>query len=1147
MLDDAWKKELRTSMRLFRQHTVMFVFVTLISPLAGAEPSVVMQALKSELSRSIEVLGEEPVPPYFLSFEVTEQDTASVTGSYGVLIRSNRQRNRFLDVDLRVGGYDLDNSRPTRGPGSGSFRRRALTPITIEDDIDAIRSAAWIETDNQYKQALEQLIKVKSDVQLKVDTEDQSADFSREKPQKLHGETARLDIKVADWEAKVKLYTAPFAKHGDIYSASATFSATAGTRWFVNSEGTELQTSETIYQLTISAHTEAEDGMKLPLYETWSSFTTNELPNDETVLQHVERMIADLAALRDAPVIEPYTGPAILSGRASGVFFHEILGHRIEGHRQKRVDEGQTFKKKIGEQILPADFTVTFDPTRRKLAGSDLAGSYEYDNQGVKAQRVNVVKNGVLENFLMSRTPVEGFPHSNGHGRKATGFKTVSRQSNLIVEVARPLRHTDLKERLIAMILEEGKPYGLLIKDIQGGVTTTGRFSPNAFRVQPVLVYRVHPDGREELVRGVDLIGTPLTTLSHVVAGDDRISVFNGTCGAESGGVPVSAVSPGILVSQIEVQKKPETRDRRPILPPPANNADTETVMSANSHGDGVLINAMRDELARSMQSLEIEQMGNPYFLAYRVDEIKGFQVSASFGAINNRSETNSRTLSVELRIGDHNFDNTNFLGRSNTANFRSIIPLPLENDYSEIRRQLWLATDKAYKRAQDLLARKQAALNNQSREEVPDFYTSEPITTQGKTIVSKLTLDTAESLVRELSQQFKDMPEINDSRVEAGMNNRRSDYINSEGTTFNYSLPVVWVQTLARTQSSDGTVLQDFDVIHQRWGELPDLKSLQQRVSTMGDALSTRREAEFVDRYSGPVLFEGQAAAELFVQVMAPRLLAIRVPFTEDLRMNRVTEAVRNPFVDKIGSRVLPRFLSVRDDPTLHTTNGSSLLGSYPVDDDGIPVKPTVLIENGILKTLLATRNPVAGVNAQTGNRRGILPLPGNLLITGEGGLTKSELHNEFMQLIAERGIGYGIIVRRIGNWLHKINYPTDTFRQSGGGGQTSVEHLLRAYKVFPDGREVPIRIAELSGITASTFKDIVAISQKSTNHSMMYPQASGSILLYTSALYGIPRTDAMISIATPDFLFEDITLRKPPGNIPNPPVAAHPLFDSK
>ena len=260
---------------------------------------------------------------------------------------------------------------------------------------------------------------------------------------------------------------------------------------------------------------------------------------------------------------------------------------------------------------------------------------------------------------------------------------------------------------------------------------------------------------------------------------------------------------------------------------------------SASDSGDGVLINAMRDELARSMQSLKIEQMGNPYFLAYRVDEIKGFQVSASFGAVITRSETNSRTLSVELRIGDHDFDNTNFLGRSNTANFRSIIPLPLENDYSEIRRQLWLATDKAYKRAQDLLARKQAALNNQSREEVPDFNTAEPITTLGKTIVSNLTLDAAESLVRELSQQFKDMPEINDSRVEAGMNNRHSHYINSEGTTFNYSLPVVWVQTLARTQSSDGTVLQDFDVVYQRWGELPDLKVLKRRVSTMGKALS--------------------------------------------------------------------------------------------------------------------------------------------------------------------------------------------------------------------------------------------------------------------------------------------------------------------
>ena len=538
--------------------------------------SPLLQAMREELIRSVDLLKRQPVPPYYLSYEITETHLIRVGASFGALSYNNERRSRLLDVDLRVGDYALDNTHPVRGSISNWSDRYSRIGIPIEDDIDAVRAVLWYHTDKKFKRALEQLTTVKTNVQVKVEEEDQSDDFSREPVEQYVKEPASLDVPRDEWVDRVKKYTAPFAKDGNIYEASASLLATVSTRQYVNSEGSEIQTSQVLYRLYIYAFTKADDGMELPRYESFSAFTPEGLPGDDEVLALVDHMIADLQALRDAPVVAPYAGPAILSGRASGVLFHEIFGHRIEGHRQKREEEGQTFKKKIGEKVLPETFSVFFDPTRRSIAGRDLVGAYAYDNQGVKARPVTVVENGIFRRFLMSRSPIENFSNSNGHGRKQPGYAPVARQSNLIVETSEPLSRDRLKEMLIEQCRNEGKEFGLYFEDIQGGFTITGRFIPNAFNVLPIMVYRIYTDGREELVRGVDLIGTPLTAFSRIAAADDRIGVFNGTCGAESGGVPVAAVSPGIFISQIEVQKKSKSQERRPILEAPSPEPDHE-------------------------------------------------------------------------------------------------------------------------------------------------------------------------------------------------------------------------------------------------------------------------------------------------------------------------------------------------------------------------------------------------------------------------------------------------------------------------------------------------------------------------------------------------------------------------------------------
>lgn len=530
----------------------------------------VLDVMLDELSRSFDVLQDEDEPPYFLSYEITQDKIRSVSGSYGEIGGIVDRSLRELDIDLRVGSSELDN---THFGGRGG-----ATSISIESP-EAIRNTLWYATNREYRIAVAQLSDVRSAMQSRVEEIDQSGDFSPAPREEYRTDVIELEADLSVLEEKVRLYGAPFKRAEHIIFNRVTVSGDVETRWFVNSEGTKIRVSQPFYRVTIEASSKADDGMVLSRQLSHISTSLDGLPDDEAILKEAEMLIEELAEMRDAPIVEPYAGPAILSGRATGVFFHEILGHRLEGHRQKAEHEGQTFKSKLGEYVLPENFSVVFDPNVRKFGTIDLAGSYDFDNQGVRAQRVTVVRNGILEGFLTSRLPMEGFPISNGHGRKNQGRPVVARQSNMFVEVENPYSPEQLKAMLIERVLEQGKEFGLYFEDIRGGFTVTQRTMPNAFNVTPVVVYRIFTDGHQEMVRGVDLIGTPLTTFSRVEAGASDFEVFNGVCGAESGLVPVAAVAPSILVSQIEVQKKASSRSIPPILP---NPVDAQEGLSSN-------------------------------------------------------------------------------------------------------------------------------------------------------------------------------------------------------------------------------------------------------------------------------------------------------------------------------------------------------------------------------------------------------------------------------------------------------------------------------------------------------------------------------------------------------------------------------------
>lgn len=538
----------------------------------------VLITMQTELDRAKTDLAKSDPAPYFLSYTVNDQDMIVIAGSFGGLLTDSAVKRRSADVTMRVGSPELDN---THGQSRSSGMTSDILPL--DGNAEATSRVLWEMTDRAYKRAAPAFMNVKTNTAVQAEEEDKSPDFSKEQPKVHVGEKLTeppFDRK--QWEEEVRRLSGAFRKYPDVYYATVVLQVSNVNSRMVNSEGSEIATPGASVRLVMEAQTRADDGMDLLRVETFQAPATSGLPNEAELNKKIDKMALDLKALRSAPVAEPYAGPAILSGRAAAVFFHEVLGHRLEGHRQRDEEEGQTFTKKVGQEVLPKFLSVTDDPTKKEIEGVKLAGTYEFDNEGVAAERVEVIQDGILKNFLMSRMPIKGFQTSNGHGRSQPGLMPTGRQGNLIVTSTQTVPEAQLREKLIQEVKKQGKPYGLYFDDIQGGFTLTTRSLPQSFQVLPVIVYKVYADGRpDELVRGVDIVGTPLAALTRIMTTGDKEHVFNGVCGAESGSVPVSAAAPAMLFSEMEVQKQAHGRERPPLLPPPGLESTESTKQAA--------------------------------------------------------------------------------------------------------------------------------------------------------------------------------------------------------------------------------------------------------------------------------------------------------------------------------------------------------------------------------------------------------------------------------------------------------------------------------------------------------------------------------------------------------------------------------------
>jgi predicted Zn-dependent protease len=542
------------------------------APMAAAQQGpVLLDAMTTELHRAVTSLGKQDddkqMPPYFLSYAVSDADQVSIRAQYGAVVDSSANRMRVADVQVRLGDPKLDNTHGThRGTAVNSMQ------LPLVDDREALARTLWVATNTGYGNALDSYLRVKTESQVRAKEEDASPDFSQEAPQiSISKPAPPVVVDRTAWEKRVEALSKIFRDYPDVYQNMVMLSVQNETDYFASSEGSRLVTPHMQARLVVFAVTRADDGMDLFRAQTFEAETVDGLPKQAELESALRELGKSLEALRQAPVTQPFDGPAILSGRAAAVFFHEVLGHRLEGQRQRGEEEGQTFTKELNKEVLPTFLSVSDDPTVTKFGSTWLSGSYTYDDEGQKARRVDLIQDGVLKTFLMSRLPIASFAASNGHGRGQTGRMPTGRQGNLIVSSTKTVPEAELRKQLIEEAKKQGKPFGLYFEDISSGFAVTTRSSPQAFQVIPLVVWRVYVDGRpDELVRGVSIVGTPLAAMKRILATSDKSEVFNGECGAESGTVPVSAVAPAMLVSEMETQKQAQGTARPPILPIPS-------------------------------------------------------------------------------------------------------------------------------------------------------------------------------------------------------------------------------------------------------------------------------------------------------------------------------------------------------------------------------------------------------------------------------------------------------------------------------------------------------------------------------------------------------------------------------------------------
>jgi len=785
----------------------------------------------------------------------------------------------------------------------------------------------------------------------------------------------------------------------------------------------------------------------------------------------------------------------------------------------------------------------------------------------VRGQRVVAIEKGVMKDFLTTRKPIAGFEKSNGHARAANGYQPVSRQSNLIVETTHPYTDEQLRKMLIEEAKRQGKEYGYWFGMVRGGFTMTGRFTPNAFNVMPLEVYRIYVDGRpDELVRGVDLVGTPLAMFSQIEGIGNDPGNFAGTCGAESGGVPAGCCSPAMFIKMIETQRKDKNQNLAPVLEKPYQEPTTQA-----PEFDNIVFKAMEDEMQRNINHLTIEDLEKLYYISYLVSDAQITTIESSLGGIITSRTRPDRSLQTEVLVGSHQRNNLNFQAGEGGLTFffggSAGTGFPIENDYNAIRRELWSATDEAYKDAAKAFNAKETAISQQNLSQkdlnLPDFSAIPVQTVIINSEKENIDIHKLERLCKELSNLFLNYPDFKHSKVTFTVYHADVYYLNSEGVKYKQPYTLVSMQASASTVANDGEPLQDeYSLYVNKLEQLPSETELKKQITKMASLLNQLRTAPTVDDvYETAVLFEDEAVAEIIAQAFfssSDGLTAVRKPIEEKSSSFALFASLmgggskENKYDALIGKQIVDKNLSINAIDRTSLYNGVPLIGYYGVDAEGVIVQEkTPLITHGVLQTLLSDRIPTHGVAQSNGHKRLLFMqdglqsklAPGVIELSAKQLSSADKMKKQMISLAKKKGYDYFYIIRKIGS-PSPISEDLESIQASVMkmmSGKASAIKPTYIYRVsVKDGSETLVRTAAVSNINIDSFKEVLAVSDKKQAWNIPIASKSGiSGLLFQAGGLGVPASfivpNGMILPGIEVKKNDDVSLQKPPVT-PNP-----------